>query len=181
MYFSFNGVQYTVSTEEEMREGREQVGTLASGEVVFEKEGSHLKDHPTVYPLVGEALGKISSDDRTTIVEEVDLGRIVGENICVETTDADEIVYARRSGREGVTRFVKNREPEPSSKVVVIVNKCADNAYCVATAFIGGRSPAEPWDTEWADENSVPFWNTHALVWGEAEVVPGTETSECPW
>ena len=154
---------------------------LASGETVWELPGSHLKDHPTVLPVIPEALGKISSHDRETIVEEVDLGRVVGENLRVKTTDADEIVYARRPGRAGHTRFVKNRNPEPCAHVVVILHRLKGGDYAIATAFIGTRCPAEPWDTRWATEESLPFWREHALVWGEAKVVPGTETTECPW
>ncbi len=158
-----------------------QIGKLKSGEVVWEPDGSHLRDHPTVLPLIDEVLGRIDSHDRDVIVEEVDLGRVVGKNIRVKTTGADEIVYARRPGRAGHTRFVKNRAPEPCSSVVVILDRLETGDYVIITAFIGSRCPAEPWDEKWADETSLPYWRNHALVWGEVEVIEGTETTECPW
>lgn len=158
-----------------------EVGTLASGETVWEFADSHLGDHPSVVPLVEEVLGKISSDERDVFVEEVDLGRVVGENIRIETIDADEIVYAIRPGRGGHTRFVKNRTPESCSSVVVILERLENGDYKVITAFIGTRCPAEPWNHPWSDKTSLPYWRRHALVWGYEEVVKGTETTECPW
>ncbi len=179
VYFSFNGVQYTVNTEEEMI--RKHLGNLASGEVVYEEDDSHLSDHPSVVPLVGEILTQITSNNRQSIVDEVDLGREVGKNIRVQTTDEDEIIFARRPGRTGLTRFVKNRQSEPCSKVVVILIRQDSGEYVISTAFIGMKCPAEPWDEKWADENSVPFWNSQALVWGSEKIVPGTETTISPW
>ncbi len=179
VYFSFNGVQYTVNTEEEVT--RKHLGNLASGEAVYEEDDSHLSDHPSVVPLAREVLAQVTSNNRPSIVDEIDLGREVGKNIRVSTTDKDEIIFARRPGRTGLTRFVKNRQPESCSKVVVILNRQKSGEYIISTAFIGTRCPAEPWDEKWADENSVPFWNSQALVWGSEEIVLGTETSVSPW
>ena len=157
---------------------------LGSGEIVIDRPDSHAATHLTVLPLLGEALLRIHSQGQSNIVEEVDLGRVVGETICVETREGDEVVYAQRPNRSGLTRFVKNRESEPCSAVTICLclNRAEDNGhYVLATAYVGHKVPAEPWDTEWATEESVPFWNTHALVWGKEAIVPGTEVNRCPW
>jgi hypothetical protein len=155
---------------------------LGSGEVVIDRPDSHVATHPSVLPLLSEALSRIYSEGRDNIVEEVDLGRVVGETICVETRDGDDIVYAQRPNRFGLTRFVKNRQPEPCSVVTVCLNKAENNGHFIlATAYVGHRTPAEPWDTEWASEQSVPFWNTHALIWDKEAIMHGTETNQCPW
>lgn len=164
-----------------MRNGRRW--RLGSGEVVIDRPNSHVATtHQTVLSLLGEALSRIYSEGRQFIAEEVDLGRIVGETICVATSDTDEIVYAQRPNRFGLTKFVKNRRPEPCSCVMVCLKKAEENGYYIlATAYVGHKAPAEPWDTRWADEKSFVFWNTHALVWGREEVITGTETVWCPW
>ena len=163
-----------------LRWGTPIVGRLSSGEVVVDAENSHVQTHPSVLPVLGEALAQVKSDDRSFMVTEVDLGRVVGKNIRVKTTDSDEILFAKRPGRLGLTRFVKNREPEPCSRVVLVLKCLSEGAYVLITAFIGTRCPAEPWDRN-ADEHSVPFWNSEALVWGTEEVIEGTETTACPW
>lgn len=155
---------------------------LGSGEIVIDRPDSHVATHHTVVPLLGEALSRIYSAGRDNIVDEVDLSRIVGKTICVETSDGNDIIYAKRPNRQGLTRFVKNRQPEPCTAVTICLNKAEGNGhYILATAYVGHRAPAEPWDTEWASEQSVPFWNTHALIWGKEAIEPGTETNRCPW
>lgn len=154
---------------------------LGSGEVVVDRPDSHAVSHTPVLPLLGEALGKIRSAGRQSIAEDMDFGRVIGETICVQTREGDEIVFAQRPNRAGLTRFVKNRQAEPTSAAVVCLQRGEEGKYILGTAFVGKRTPAEPWDMEWATEDSVPFWNNHALLWGREEVVPGTETTVCPW
>ncbi|MDO8492120.1 MAG: CRISPR-associated protein Csx3 [bacterium] len=164
-----------------LRWGTPVLGRLASGELVVDRKDSHVTTHQTVLPLLAETLALLHSEGRESFFGEANLGNVVGENIRVETTDTDEIIFAKRPRRRGLTRFVKNRQPEPCSDVVVLVKRIAGGAYVLITAFIGTRCPAEPWDSQWATEQSVPFWSTHALVWGHEEVIAGTETKECPW
>lgn len=156
------------------------LGNLASGEVVVDRYRSHL--HESVAALLPEALSRVESQRRGFILAEVDFDRVVGESVCVATGPRDQIVYAQRPKRFGLSRFVKNRKPEPCSSVVVIL-KTADGqpgAYVLVTAFIGLKSEPEPWDRN-ATVNSRSFWSTHALVWGSEPVIDGTETPHCPW
>lgn len=160
---------------------------LSSGEVVVDRFRSHL--HPGVTSILPEALARIESRGRQFLVEEVDFGHLVGESACVGTGPDDTIVFAQRPRRQGLTRFVKNRAPEPCTSVVVILKKDVDTElrldwdrarYVLITAFVGHRPEPEPWDRN-ATPNSAMFWSSHALVWGSEPVVPGTETTECPW
>lgn len=152
---------------------------LKSGEAVFDRDDfSHV--HPGVVPFLSEALARIESGGREKIVEEIDFGKPVGESYCVATTDDDEIVYAQREGRAGLSRFVKSRRPEPCSAVTVVLKK-DECGYEIRTAFIGHLAPPEPWDRN-AGPDSLLFWLTHALIEEPGSVViPGTETTEYPW
>lgn len=163
--------------------GAPVVGKMASGEIVIDRKDSHVQTHSSVLPLLAEALSKIHSLDQSGFCKEVKFGRVIGETICVATSDKDEIIYAQRPNRRGLTRFVKSRQSEATSSVVAcfLINEGMGGAYLLTTAFIGSRTPAEPWDKEWADETSVQFWDSHALIWGQEEVIAGTETSDCPW
>lgn len=156
------------------------VGKLASGEPVVDRYRSHL--HDSVSAILLEALSRVESLNRSFIVAQVDFDRVVGETICVNTRKGDEIVFAKRPKRFGLTRFVKNRKPEPCQSAVVIL-KAADDlsgAYVLVTAFIGLKPEPEPWDRN-ATANSRKFWETHALLWGSEPVIPGSETQVCPW
>ena len=145
------------------------LGTLASGEQVIDRPISHLQGDVT--SLLPEVLAKISSEKRAQIVELIDLERVVGKRICVETNENDKIVFAKRPFRKCVTRFVLDRAPEDCSTVRVVLKKSRDpNLYLCLTAFIGIASEPEPWDFN-ATPQSEAFWQSHALIWGETEVV----------
>ena len=139
-----------------------ELGQLASGEYVFDRPRSHL--HGPVKELLIEAFATIQAQDREVIIEEIDLGRIVGKRHCVETKPDDEIVFARRKHRKGLTRFVIGREPEECSSIVVILKRdeYSDTYFCLS-AYIGTHSEPEPWDA-YATPESEAFWQTHAMI-----------------
>ena len=151
--------------------------TLKSGEVVLDRHQSHL--HGDVAALLPAALAAISSGGKKFLVASHDYGRAVGESACVATGPDDTIVYAQRPRRFGLTRFVKNRAPEPTNYVTVILKAGDVGEYVLITAFIGEPAEPEPWDRN-ATAKSVVFWNSHALVWGSEPTIPGTETNRCP-
>lgn len=146
------------------------------------KTEEHLKAHPDVSrEIIAEAISKITLDNQQFLIEAIDLKREIGTSSCVSTTDADEIVFARRIGRKGDTRFVKNRTPEPTSKIVVGI--CIDRETglpTLFTAFYGDLGAKEIWDAQYkVDKYGTPedlaelkkakeFWSSHALIYDES-------------
>lgn len=151
------------------------LGTLASGEKVFDRFTSHLDTHPEVKEYLLEALKKINPERKSFLEETFDFGSPIGKSICVETNTDDEIIYAQRPKRVGLTRFVKNKEAKETSLLTVILKKI-DDGYILITAFVGPKAEPEPWD-KFATEQSILFWQNHALVWGSQEIIPGTEST----
>ena len=101
------------------------------------------------------------------------------------TRDKDEIVYAQRLNRNGLSRLVKNRKGEPTTTLLIGLKQAEDesDAYLVATSFIGLPSKNEPWDTKTEEERkeSCAFWNKRAIIYGTEPLVRGTETTKYPW
>lgn len=170
-------------------EGQYQPKIMKSGEIVFDRKDSHL--HNEAASILPEAISRIESRERQFIVEEVGFGQLIGKTICIETGPDDQIAYAQRRNRRGLSRFVLNREAAECDSCVVILKKAADlGGYVLITAFIGHLSAPEPWDKNnfaqqanpaEAEQKSRDFWASHALVWGSEDTIPGTETTECPW
>ncbi len=158
------------------------LGKTAKGHVILASHYMRVEDE--VESIIGEVLKRIeklshNSDAPTAI--EVDMERIVGSTICVETTEIDEIVYAQKVGKNSdLSRFVKNREPEPSTKIVIIIKKIDDSKSILLAGFVGSKPEPEVWDRN-KTEKSLEFWNTHALIYNKCETVSGTETTTCPW
>jgi hypothetical protein len=154
------------------------IGKLESGQVVIDRPNSHI--HAGVAELLPEALSRVFLAGEQFSVQEVQFGRVVGVTTCVETSGSDIVVFAQRPRRFGLSRFVKNRQPEPCSNIVVILKAGGYGEYILITAFVGQKAEPEPWDRN-ATDKSVAFWNSHALIWGSESVIPGSETPTCPW
>lgn len=133
----------------------------------------HLLETPDLLELVQEALPHLvlKSDDQA--VFEHDMGRIVGTTNLVKTVAGDDIVYAKRIGRDKYSRFVKNREVKPCRSIVIVVRK-RDDDYYLWTAMCGKILPPEAYD------ESSDFNATHALVYDESLIRLSTLTASKP-
>lgn len=153
-------------------------------EVTFDSQYSHAATHiadtPELIGLIKELLE--SSDLQGESVRFAkDMGRIIGESDLVETDSSDDIVYAKRKNRDVFTSFTKSRKPVDSRLLSVSFERLEDGTYDLDSAWIGPiDSPAFPGEPD-ADETSIPFWTSHALVWGRQEVQADTVTKTCPW
>ena len=161
------------------------VGYFKNGIAVYDREDSHIHtEYEEIWSLITELLPIIvSPQDTEHFHYSHDFGYIIGESICVATDENDEIIYAQRPHRDGKTRFVKNRPLRPTSVLTQVFKRdlySADEQYIFITAYVGEKAPPEPWDTL-AIVDSVPFWNTHALVWGSVPIIDGSETLIRPW
>jgi hypothetical protein len=150
------------------------LGFLESGEKVFDRHNTHINIHPDVKKVLKDALLMIDSQGRDFLNETVDFGEVVGETSCVSITPEDSIVYAKRKERKGPTKFVMNREPEPTSKVTVILKKNFQD-YVLITAWIGDRAEPELWDRQLinnpqAREKAETFWNNHAMIYNPSMI-----------
>jgi len=186
------------------------LGVTKDGYKVFDRFDSHIKTHVGAEKIIAEALSLVSTDGQDFFKETLDFKRTIGETICTETTDKDEIIFAQRANRRGLTRFTKTGLPKPCSKLTLIIVKREEDSsseddeddndedensnpsvyYELITAYVGESAPPEPWDEkafyfaedpDKARQTSLDFWNRHALVFSAEEHLSGTETIEKPW
>ncbi|MND58556.1 hypothetical protein D3C80_497120 [compost metagenome] len=141
--------------------------------IVVDIDREHMQAHASVMPFLKQIIPTLVVDDQVLIKADFDMGEIIGLTDCVETTQYDEIIYAKRPGRPGKTRFVKNRKQQPSSHVTVIMKRVG-NRFKLLTSFIGKVAEKELFDksirTDEEFMQSKHFWDNHALVWGSQEV-----------
>ncbi|OGL94689.1 hypothetical protein A2348_03090 [Candidatus Uhrbacteria bacterium RIFOXYB12_FULL_58_10] len=159
------------------------VGILATGQQVFDRSPSHVHVGVTL-DLLGEALRQISAEPGEEKVKRtIDFDRVIGTSNCVPTIEGDEIVFAQRVNRGGLTRFVMNRNPVPSRFLTVSMRLRSDGHYELGTAYIGGPGAVEPWAARLSGDASrmreaVAFWSRHALCWRHEPTIPDTQTSD---
>ncbi len=136
----------------------------------------HLKDVVTSILPTLELLEDVVGVD-------LDMGKDVGESDVVETDGLDEIVYAIRTQREdqGYVPFTKSRTSQPTRYLSIYLVRQSEDTYELSSTWFGRfESPMFP-QMDNATEESIPYWNSHAFVWGSQEIIPGTERSDCPW
>lgn len=151
-----------------------KLGRSADGEMVLVDYANtnveyHLLETPDLLSLVCEALPTIATAGQAQVVVERDLGRTIGTTNLVETTDRDEIVYAKRIGRSTYSRFAKNRQPLPCKSIVVVLRKRVEGYY-LWTAMCGKLLPEE------AYQQDSQFNAAHALVYDDQLVQVDTVT-----
>lgn len=163
---------------------KEYLGKTQNGlDVYVDMKSSHATTHfahnPHLFEFVKRLIPTISAYDEIVRLDK-DMGEVVGSTDLVETSEGDEIVYAKRPLRTQYSRFVKNREPQTTTWITVDLRRLENGEYSLYTAFVGKLTPSFP-GGDFLPGQSQEFWSHHALVWGNQEVVPGSETTECPW
>lgn len=138
----------------------------------------HILENPNLLDLVKEVLEQSEVSGEKAAIEK-DLGREIGETTLVETSDTDEIIYAKRLHRDTFTRFVKNRQPAKTNYITVILNK-ADNGYELWSAWCGRLVPTSP-GTDQEMSTTREFWAQHALVFDPKIIQADTITTTYPW
>lgn len=157
---------------------------MTNGKAVYYEDetshvATHLADTPGLYQLIQGFLSKQNFHEHELQVE-YDFGKIIGSTDLVETDDADDVVYAKRLNRDTFTRFVRNKDAPPTRYITVHLMQDKEGDYELLSAWMGRISPPFPDDPN-AVAESLPYWNTHALVFGHQAIQKDTLTKEVPW
>lgn len=147
------------------------------GQFVVNRPYNHI--HKGVESKLEEVIQRISCNGRPFFTQQIDFNCVIGQSKCVEVNENDPIIYAIRDGRKGHTKFVKDKQPEQTNSITVVMKKTQD-FYTILTAFFGKSAEVEPWD-ERADINSQNFWKNHALIFGSEPIDVTSITEKCPW
>lgn len=141
--------------------------------------GRYLSRRPYVINLIKEVLAPMNLRGPKVTVEH-DMGRIIGNTDIIETSEKDTIYYAQPNKAKVYSRFAKNRYPQPSHMLTIILNKDEEGNYEVSDTWIGTTRPPFPGDDQ-ETENSKSYWQTHALVQDAEAIQSRTITKTCPY
>ncbi len=141
--------------------------------------GQYLGRQPYVINLLKEVLEPMHLSDDTICLEH-DMGRIIGSTDIIETSEKDTIFYAQPYKKTIYSRYAKNRNPLPSSKLTVIMKKDSTGNYELLDTWIGPCSPPFPGDETETGKSKV-YWETHALAQDAQVIQSKTITKICPY
>ena len=134
--------------------------------------------NPDVLPLLPEAVAKISLPVVGRGEFEIDLGRKVGSQSCIEADYAgldDPAWFVMRHDSVGATRTVATTAPMITSHVSATIDCHTEGEVPRAVllwAWIGRLVQPEPWDPKLngeAEELALAFWSRHAVIVGRRE------------
>lgn len=115
--------------------------------------------------LIAEAISKVEYTPPFWM-GTVNMGKVIGKDACVPVTEADDVRWICRPGRDIKSPIVFNRTPEDTQMFTIGICKDDDGLNTVFTAFPGQKAPKEPNDPNLRDEEraeSELFWGNHAL------------------
>ena len=150
------------------------IGTCQNGKKVYNRLPSHCHKDVSKEVLL-KALSQLAPHG-VFHKEVIDMKYIIGKSHCVEVTKDDDIVYVIRKMKNGPTPMVRNKAPDDSSLLTILLKQIGLEKYILISAYIGEGEP-EPWDSHFynqvtwrkkhnfdqeENQKSVDFWNTHA-------------------
>lgn len=118
---------------------------------------------------------------------EISFDMDIGYCNLVKVDGNDEVIYAKRSGRDIYTKFVKGKEPTRTNSLMVILKRSYKNhkEYSLITMYPGNKSCKEPQDknirTKQELIESLEFWSDKALVYDKSIIQPNSIRTRCPY
>lgn len=162
--------------------------------VVSNKTNIHMKAHKNDFIVNWEELIKFCKDDgkfnhlhKPFEIIKIEFPFNVGYCNCIDTDTDDEIIFAKRHGRDTYTRFVKNKKSNIVYSVIFILNKNRKNfgEYYLVSMFPGKETFKEPEDINIKSKveltECLEFWQNHALIYDEEIIDINTIKNYCPY
>lgn len=162
---------------------REAIATSLNGRMIFLNPAHtnihlHVLENPQILSLVKEVVEQSVLEGENVAIEK-DLGRVVGVTNCVTTDESDDIIYAKRKKRDTFSRFVKNKQAQPTNFVTVILHE-AEDGYELWSAWCGQPVPMVR-DSKGVLHGDKAFWENHALLYDPEIIQPDTVSTVRPW
>jgi hypothetical protein len=159
--------------------GQSRNGVPVYVNLIDSPAAKRIAQQPQLLAFAKEMLEKTAVQG-TEINIEHDMGRQIGYNFVVATTDKDTILYGRFVKDNVYTRFVKNGKPLSTQFLTMTLQQDGDSNYELSDIWIGRLNPPRPGSTnETAD--SKPYWTTHAFVLDNQPLSLQTVTKVCPY
>ena len=147
--------------------------------LIGSKASKSIAQHPYLLALAKEAL------QQTKLVGpkpyfDCDMGRAVGSDDVVETSEKDTVLYAQALKGEMYKRFVKNGKPQSTRYVTLVLERDEAGDYELIDTWVGPKRPPHP-GTAAETKASRPYWDKHAFVLDREPIKLRTLTKTCPY
>lgn len=159
--------------------GHTSNGTPVYVDLIHSDAAAHIAQQPHLLGLVKEVLRKTALHDSEINIEH-DMGRTIGYDFVVSTTDNDVVFYARPLQDSIYARFVKNGKPVSAQHLALTLRRDEEGSYELLDTWVGHLSPPRPGSVRETTE-SKPYWAKHAFVLDNQPIQSRTLTKVCPY
>ncbi|MCL5113236.1 MAG: hypothetical protein M1554_02015 [Patescibacteria group bacterium] len=146
---------------------------------IFSPAGQYLSRHPHLYKIIEEVLVDYELNGKNIVIE-TKFKKDIGTTDIIPTTPTDNIYYAKAIKSTVFYRFAKNRFPQKSNILTMIIRKDKSGNYEVYDVWIGNNYPALPSGRD-TTKKSKDFWDSHALVQDAISIQTKSITKTCPY
>jgi hypothetical protein len=148
-------------------------------DLIHSDAAKHISQQPHLLGLVQEALRNVSLSDSEVSIE-YDMGRPIGYNFVVSTTEKDTVFYAQLLRDNVYSRFVKNGKPLATQHLALVLHRQEDKSYELLDTWVGRLDPPRPGSTN-ETMKSKAYWETHAVVLDKQPLQSRTITKISPY
>ena len=159
--------------------GHTSNGVPVHVDLIGSQAAKRIAQQPRLLALAKEMLEQITVQDAEIYIEH-NMGRLIGYNFIVKTTDKDTILYARLLRDDIYTRFVRNGKPLSTHFLTARLKRDDNNSYELSDIWVGRINPPRPGSTDETSE-SKSYWSNHALILDNQPIQLQTVTKECPY
>lgn len=159
--------------------GQTRNGVPVYVDLIRSRAAKHIAQQPHLLGLAKEMLQKASVRGAEPSIEH-DMGRSIGYNLVVTTTEKDTILYGRLVRDELFTRFVKNGKPDSTQFLSATLCQDSDAEYELCDIWIGHLNPPRPGSADETSE-SKQYWLNHAFIFDNQPLQLQTVTKVCPY
>ncbi|HZM64205.1 MAG TPA: hypothetical protein VFB59_03670 [Candidatus Saccharimonadales bacterium] len=159
--------------------GQTRNGMSVYVDLISSPSAKRIAQHPQYLVLAKEMLAQIKVRGAEAVIEH-DMGRLIGYDFVVTTTDKDTVFYGRLIKDTIYTRFTKNGKPLSTNHLTVKLRQVGTKNYELSDIWIGHSNPPRPGSDNETTESKV-YWSNHAFVLDGQPIESQTITKICPY
>jgi hypothetical protein len=159
--------------------GQARNGATVSVDLIQSEAAKRISRQPYLLGLVREVIAQTAlKGDELTLAK--DMGRAIGYDFIVPTTDTSKVFYAKITRDDVYSRFVRERKPSSTQFLTLSLRRRAPNDYELLGVWAGELGPPRPGSAN-ETVDSRPFWAHHAYLLDTESLQSQTITKECPY
>jgi hypothetical protein len=149
-------------------------------DLIESRAARHIGPKPYLLTLAADALQQITAKDRVVTLE-YDMGRPIGYDFVVETSESDITFYVQLIRDNTYTRFTKTGKPSPTNYLSIVLHQNDnDSSYSLYDIWVGQQTPPRPGSGQETTE-SESYWDNHAFVFDNQPIQSRTLTKTRPY